>query len=128
MTSHGFLRVKEEGSEECLALWNVDAQSDRRKRDGGALMDRLRSVGYFEVCRMSGYGMTAYGGKVDVRGLGSKVCRGPPVHRPSLHSRYRFAAADPGPLVRSALLDICAVKSSILERSSLRIGEVFALL
>jgi hypothetical protein len=50
------------------------------------------------------------------------------VHRPSLHSRYRFAAADPGPLIRRALLDICAVKSSILERSSLRIGEVFALL
>jgi hypothetical protein len=50
------------------------------------------------------------------------------VHRPSLHSRYRFAAADPGPLVRRALLDICAVKSSILERSSLRIGEVLALL
>jgi hypothetical protein len=50
------------------------------------------------------------------------------VHRPSLHSRYRFAAADPGPLFRRALLDICAVKSSILERSSLRIGEVFALL
>src|SRR5438128_1696465 len=79
-------------------------------------------------CVMSGYGMAACGGKVDVRGLGSKVCRGPPVHRPSLHSRYRFAAADPGPLVRRALLDICAVKSSILERSSLRIGEVFALL
>src|ERR1700692_4985961 len=57
-----FLRVKEEGSEECLALWNVDAQSDRRKRDGGALMDRLRSAGYFEVPRMSRYGMTASGG------------------------------------------------------------------
>jgi hypothetical protein len=47
-----FLRVKEEGSEECLALWNVDAQSDRRERDGGALMDRLRSAGYFEDRRM----------------------------------------------------------------------------
>jgi hypothetical protein len=30
-----------------LDLWNVDAQSDRRKRDGGALMDRERSAGYF---------------------------------------------------------------------------------
>ena len=48
-----FLRVKEEGSEECLALWNVDAQSDRRKRDGGALMDRQPSAGYFEVRRTS---------------------------------------------------------------------------
>ena len=75
-----------------------------------------------------GFATGGFWRKVDVRGLGSKVCRGPPVHRPSLHSRYRFAAADPGPLVRRALLDICAVKSSILERSSLRIGEVFALL
>jgi hypothetical protein len=63
--------------------------------------------------------------KVDVRRLGSKVCRGPPPQY--LHSRG-FAATDPGPRVRRALLDICAVKSSILERSSLRIGEVFALL
>jgi hypothetical protein len=50
------------------------------------------------------------------------------VHRPSLHSRYRFAAADPGPLIRRALLDVRAVNSSILERNSLRTGEVFALL
>ena len=41
---------------------------------------------------------------------------------------HRFAAADPGPVIRRALLDIWAVKSSILERNSLRIGEVFALL
>ena len=46
----------------------------------------------------------------------------------SLHSRHRGAAADPGPLIRRALLDIRTVKSSILERNSLRIGEVFALL
>jgi hypothetical protein len=32
---------------------------------------------------------------------------------PSLHSRHRGAAADPGPLIRRALLDIRAVKSSI---------------
>ena len=49
-------------------------------------------------------------------------------HCRSLQSLYRFAAADPGSLIRRALLDICAVNSSILERSSLRIGEVFALL
>jgi len=92
-------------------------------------MDRQRSAGYFEVRRTSALmERPLLARKVDVRGLGSKVCRGPPVHRPSLHSRYRFAAADPGPLIRRALLDICAVKSSILERSSLRIGEVFALL
>jgi hypothetical protein len=41
------------------------------------------------------------------------------------HSRHRGAAAGPGPLIRRALLE---VKSSILERNSLRIGEVFALL
>src|SRR5882724_10734214 len=50
------------------------------------------------------------------------------VHRHSLHVRHRFGAADPGPVIRRALLEIWAVKSSILERSSLRIGEVFALL
>jgi RNA-directed DNA polymerase len=50
------------------------------------------------------------------------------VHRHSLHVRHRFGATDPGPVIRRALLDIWAVKSSILERSSLRIGEVFALL
>src|ERR1700688_2107112 len=46
----------------------------------------------------------------------------------SLHSRHRGGAADSGPLSRRALLDIRAVKSTILERNSLRIGEVFALL
>ncbi len=45
----------------------------------------------------------------------------------NLHSRHRGAAADPGPLIRRALLDIRAVKSSILERNVLRIGDVFAL-
>jgi hypothetical protein len=45
-----------------------------------------------------------------------------------LHSRHRGAAADPGPLIRRGLLEIGAVKSSILERNSFRIGEVFALL
>ena len=45
-----------------------------------------------------------------------------------VHVRHRFGAADPGPVIRRALLDIWEVKSSILERSSLRIGEVFALL
>jgi hypothetical protein len=89
-------------------------------------MDRLVILRFAERARL--WNGHSWPRKVDVRGLGSKVCRGPPVHRPSLHSRYRFAAADPGPLVRRALLDICAVKSSILERSSLRIGEVFALL
>jgi hypothetical protein len=44
-----------------------------------------------------------------------------------LRSRHRGAAADPGPLIRRALLDIRAVKSSILERNVLRIGDVFAL-
>jgi hypothetical protein len=37
------------------------------------------------------------------------------------------ATAEPGPLIRRALLDIRAVKSSILERNVLRIGDVFAL-
>jgi hypothetical protein len=46
----------------------------------------------------------------------------------SLHSRHRGAAADSGPVLQGALLDIRMVKSSILERNSLRIGEVFALL
>jgi hypothetical protein len=55
-----------------------------------------------------------------------------PCHRsrprcPGLHSRHRGAAADPGPLVRRAVLDIRAVKSSILERNVLRIEDVFAL-
>jgi hypothetical protein len=50
------------------------------------------------------------------------------VHRHGLHVRHRFGAADPGPVIRRALLDIWAIKSSILERRSLRIGEVFALL
>ena len=45
----------------------------------------------------------------------------------SLRSRHRGAAADPGPLVRSALLDVRAVRSSILERNVRRIGDVFAL-
>jgi hypothetical protein len=45
----------------------------------------------------------------------------------NLHSRHRGAAADPGPLIWRALLDIRAVKSSILERNVLRIGDVFAL-
>ena len=40
----------------------------------------------------------------------------------------RFAAADPSPVIRRSLLDVRAVNSSILERRSLRIGEVFALL
>jgi hypothetical protein len=44
-----------------------------------------------------------------------------------LHCRHRGAAADPGPLIRRALLEIRAVKSSILERNVLRIGDVFAL-
>ena len=47
---------------------------------------------------------------------------------PQVCSRHRGAAADPGPVIRRALLDIRALKSSILERNSLRIGEVFALL
>jgi hypothetical protein len=46
----------------------------------------------------------------------------------SLHSRHRGAAADPGPLIGRASLDIRSVNSSILERNSLRIGEVFELL
>jgi hypothetical protein len=45
----------------------------------------------------------------------------------SLHCRHRGAAADPGPLIRRPLLEIRAVKSSILERNVLRIGDVFAL-
>jgi hypothetical protein len=42
-------------------------------------------------------------------------------------SRHRGAAANPGPLIRRALLDIRVVKSSNLERNVLRIGDVFAL-
>jgi hypothetical protein len=45
-----------------------------------------------------------------------------------LHSRHRGAAADPGPLIGRTSLDIRSVNSSILERNSLRIGEVFELL
>jgi hypothetical protein len=45
----------------------------------------------------------------------------------SLPSRHRGATADLGPLIRRALLDIRGVKSSILERNVLRIGDVFAL-
>jgi hypothetical protein len=44
-----------------------------------------------------------------------------------VHYRHRGAAADPGPLIRRALLDIRAVKSSILERNVFSIGDVFAL-
>jgi hypothetical protein len=47
---------------------------------------------------------------------------------PGMHPRHRGAAADPGPLIWRALLDIGAVKSSILERNVLRIGDLFALL
>jgi hypothetical protein len=50
-----------------------------------------------------------------------------PEEKAPLHSRHRAAAADRGPLIRRALLDIRAVKSSILERNVLRIGDVFAL-
>src|SRR6266545_1924519 len=46
---------------------------------------------------------------------------------PGLHCGHRVAAADPGPLIQRALLEIRAVKSSILERNCLRIGDVFAL-
>jgi hypothetical protein len=48
--------------------------------------------------------------------------------RHNSRSRHRGASADPRPLIRRALLDIPAIKSSILESNSLRIGEVFALL
>ena len=67
--------------------------------------------------------VTAFGGR-----SWSGTERSAVVHRHSLHVRHRFGATDPGPVIRRALLDIWAVKSSILERSSLRIGEVFALL
>jgi hypothetical protein len=33
-----------------------------RERAAGALIDRPRSAGYFEIRRMSGYGMAACGG------------------------------------------------------------------
>ena len=46
---------------------------------------------------------------------------------PGLRSHHRGAAADPGPLIPRASLDIRAVKSSILERNVFRIGDVFAL-
>lgn len=45
----------------------------------------------------------------------------------SLHSRHRGVATDPGPLIGRALSER-VVKSSILERNSLRIGDLFALL
>ena len=53
-----------------------------------------------------------------------------PENRPrcsGLHCRYRAAAAGAGPLIRGALLDTRVIKSSILERNILRIGDVFAL-
>ena len=59
--------------------------------------------------------------KVDDRGLGRSKKPAVVVHRHSRHVRHRFGAADPGPVIRRALLDIWAVKSSILERRSLRI-------
>ena len=46
---------------------------------------------------------------------------------PGLHFRHSGAAADPGPLIRRTLLEIRAIKSSILERNIFRIGDVFAL-
>jgi hypothetical protein len=46
---------------------------------------------------------------------------------PDPHSPHRGAAADHGLLIRRPLLEIRAVKSSILERNVLRIGDVFAL-
>jgi hypothetical protein len=49
---------------------------------------------------------------------GSQVCP----------SRHCGVAADPNPLTPRDLLGNAVVKSSILERNSLRIGEVFALL
>jgi hypothetical protein len=55
----GFLRVRRRVPRNVWPLWNVDAQSDRRRRNGGALMDRQRSAGYSEVRRMSGYGTAA---------------------------------------------------------------------
>jgi hypothetical protein len=57
-----------------------------------------------------------------------RLVRAEQARRHNLHSRHRGAVADPGPLIRRALLDIPAVNSSILETNSLRIGEVFALL
>jgi hypothetical protein len=48
--------------------------------------------------------------------------------RHNLRPRHRGAEAAPAPRIQSALLDIPALKSSILVRNSLRIGEVFALL
>src|SRR5260370_39001404 len=53
-----------------------------------------------------------------------------PENRPrcsGLHCRYRAAAAGAGPLIRGALLDTRVIKSSILERTILRIGDGFAL-
>ena len=57
-----------------------------------------------------------------------RLVRAEQARRHNLHSRHRGAAADPGPLIGRASLDIRSVKSSILERNSLRIGEVFELL
>src|SRR5258707_12217364 len=45
----------------------------------------------------------------------------------SLHSRHRGVATDPGPLIGRALSER-GVRSSILERKSLRIADLFALL
>ena len=52
--------------------------------------------------------------------------RGRALH--SVHSRHRGATAVRGPLIGRASLDVRSVNSSILERNSLRIGEVFDLL
>jgi hypothetical protein len=49
-----------------------------------------------------------------------RLVRAEQARRHNLHSRHRGAVADPGPLIRR--------KSSILERNSLRTGEVLALL
>jgi hypothetical protein len=42
-----------------------------QERAAGALFERPRSAGYFEIRRMSGYGMTAWGGYSEQAVLGS---------------------------------------------------------
>ena len=74
---------------------------------------RSMSVAYANVCR--------------ALGLSTEPDPATEMRR-RLPSRHRGAAADPGPLIRRASLDIRSVNSSILERNSLRIGEVFELL
>ena len=114
-------------------------RGNARLTDGGAMSGT--GSGHIEAnsrCRFegrSGFGLSdarrsAYGPKTDMCPIRLATTILVPEEQArchSLHSRHRRAAADPGPLIRRASLGFRMVKSSILERNVLRIGDVFAL-